>query len=289
MNWPVLVSVAVMFVALAALLHWQLNLAEGVYMGRRVVIWLYDRFAPRYDAAKQFNQRDEDWFLGNPLAQALRYVSSSLVLDVATGTARLPLALLRQPTFTGRVIGLDLSRQMLHQAAINTGAYEDRLTLLWQHATCLPFTDAGFDAVTCFEALEFLPDMRATLAEMVRVLRPGGILFISNRIGPGVRWMPRRTMSTQTLTAFLESLSLTDVRTAVWQVDYDLIWAHKPLTHLEADPAQPGRGVSSTLPFLLRCLHCASTPLSRHENAYYCDGCGSRFPIADDGVVEMGL
>jgi ubiquinone/menaquinone biosynthesis C-methylase UbiE len=289
MNWPLLAGVAIMIAALAALLHWQLNLAEGVYLGRRVVVWLYDRFAPRYDAVKQFNQRDEDWFLGKPLAQVLQNVTSSQVLDVATGTARLPMALLRQPTFTGRVIGLDLSRKMLRQAAINTAKHKDRVTFIWQDATCLPFTDASFDAVTCLEALEFLPDMSAALAEMVRVLRPGGIFFITNRIGPGMRWMPGRTMSSQELAGFLESLSLTDVRAAVWQVDYDLVWGRRPSTRRAADPAQCVGHAPTTLPALLRCPQCASTPLSRNSNGVCCDECGSRFPIADDGVIEMGF
>lgn len=289
MNWLLLVGAAFTIAALAALLHWQLNLAEGVYLGRRVVVLLYDRFAPRYDAVKQFNQLDEDSFLGKPLAQVLQSVTSSQVLDVATGTARLPLALLRQPTFTGRVIGLDLSREMLRQAAINTAKYKDRVTFIWQDATCLPFTDASFDAVTCLEALEFLPDAESALAEMVRVLRPGGIFFITNRIGPGARWMPGRTMSGQKLVAALESLSLADVRSAAWQVDYDLVWGRRPSADRRADPVQYTDHAPSTLPALLRCPHCASTPLSRKSDAVCCDVCGSRFPIAEDGVIEMGF
>lgn len=289
MNWSLLVGGAFLLLALAALLYWQLTLAEGVYLGSRVVVWLYDRYAARYDGVKQFNANEETWFLGEPLARALQGVSSALVLDVATGTARLPRALLQQAPFSGRVVALDLSRQMLRQAAAKTAPQANRLTLLWQDATWLPFPDDLFHAVTCIEALEFLPDARATLSEMVRVLRPGGILLISNRTGPGVRWMPGRTMSRQALTALLESLSLTDVNIAVWQVDYDIAWARKPASrgHVPSGSGQSADDVPSTLPNLLRCPFCAHGPLERGDRAFYCTACASRYPIADDGVVEL--
>jgi ubiquinone/menaquinone biosynthesis C-methylase UbiE len=279
MNWPVLAGGALVLAVLTALLYWQLSLAEGAYLGRRVVTWLYDRFAPRYDAIKQFDERDEAWFLGGPLAQALLGARVPLVLDVATGTARLPLALFRQPTFNGRVVALDLSRQMLRHAAAKTTAYQDRLTLLWQDGTHLPFPDDVFDAVTCIEALEFLPDARATLAEMVRVLRLGGVLLVSNRVGPGARWMPGRTMDRQAFAALLESLSLTAVGVSAWQVDYDIAWARKGGRSSAAAP--------STLPALLRCPRCATGPLARQGRAFHCVACAGRYPISDDGVIEM--
>jgi ubiquinone/menaquinone biosynthesis C-methylase UbiE len=263
-------------------LYWQLIVAEGAYLGRRVVVLLYDLYASRYDRVKQFDEKDEAWFLGEPLARALLFVPSPLVLDVATGSGRLPLALFRQHNFTGRIVALDLSRQMLRRAAASTDTHRDRITLLWQGATQLPFPNAVFDAVTCLEALEFLPDARATLVEMVRVLRPGGILLISNRTGPGVRWMPGRTFDRQALTTLLASLSLDEARVNTWQIDYDIAWARKPATTRTFDAAP------STLPELLRCPRCASETLTRKDRAYGCDACGRRYPIANDGVVEMG-
>jgi SAM-dependent methyltransferase len=295
MNWPVLAGGVLLFVASMALLYWQLAVAEGVYLGRRVVVWLYDLHAPRYDGVKRFNARDETWFLGEPLATALLGVPAPLVLDVATGTGRLPLALFGQPTCTGRVVALDLSRQMLRRAAANTATYRDRLTLLWQDASRLPFPDAVFDAVTCLEALEFLPDARAALTEMARVLRPGGVLLTSNRTGPGTRWLPGRTMGREALAVLLESLALDEVQVGAWQIDYDIAWARKPPTaglSLQAvgspKPEFTPKPRPSTLPALLRCPRCASSPLTRQGRAFFCDTCASRYPIADDGVVEMG-
>ncbi len=280
MNWPVLTGGALLLAALAALLYWQLSIAEGAYLGRRVVVWLYNLYAARYDRVKEFSRQDEAWFLGQPLTRVLQHLPAPLVLDVATGTARLPLALFRQSAFGGRVIALDLSRRMLRHAAANTVAHRDRLTLLWQSAARLPFPDDVFDAVTCVEALEFLPDARATLSEMVRVLRPGGVLLTSNRTGPHARWLPGRTMSRQDFAALLESLALERARVSSWQVDYDIAWARKP--------GQSSAAAPSTLPALLCCPRCASGPLTRQDRAFYCDACAHPYPIADDGVVEMG-
>jgi ubiquinone/menaquinone biosynthesis C-methylase UbiE len=277
MNWVALVGGALL---LAAFLYWQLIIAEGAYLGRRAVIWLYDLYAPRYDSIKQFNNQDEAWFLSQPLLRALKHIPAPLVLDVATGTGRIPLALFRQADFEGRVIALDLSRRMLRYAASNTAAYQDRLTLLWQNASHLPFPDNAFDAVTCLEALEFLPDAQATLSEIVRVLRPGGVLLTSNRTGSHARWMPGRTMSRQAFTELLESLSLSDVRVGSWQVDYDIAWARKPGQSHAAAPA--------ILPALLRCPRCFNGPLVRQDWTLRCAACNQRYPIADDGVVEMG-
>ena len=109
---------AIVALALGALvLYWLLVLTEGVYLGRRTVIWLYDVYARRYDNIKQYDPETETYFLALPVLQRLVAVRAPLVLDVATGTGRLPLALLEQPMFQGRIVALDLSRKMLSVAA----------------------------------------------------------------------------------------------------------------------------------------------------------------------------
>jgi hypothetical protein len=86
----------------AALAYWQLIIAEGAYLGQQVVTLLYDLTAQRYDAIKRFSPDMEALFLGEPLTQVLRHVEEPLVLDIATGTGRLPIALLTQRSFRGR-------------------------------------------------------------------------------------------------------------------------------------------------------------------------------------------
>jgi hypothetical protein len=74
----------------------------------------------------------------------------------------------------------------------------------------------------------------------------------------------------------------------VWQVDYDLVWARKPM-ELTVDSVQAPGGARRILPDLLRCPRCGNSPLPRQDGAFSCDACGSRFPIARNGVVEMGV
>ncbi|NLF00378.1 MAG: class I SAM-dependent methyltransferase [Anaerolineales bacterium] len=275
MVW-LIVALALVFVG--ALLYWQLIIAEGAYLGKRVVVLLYDWSAHLYERIKQYDVGDEQWFLGLPLGRALEEVPAPLVLDVATGIGRLPRALLRQPAFDGRVIGLDLSRRMLDQAVQTTAPFADRVTFLWQDAQSLPFRSDTFDAVTCLEALEFMPRPEAVLAELVRVLRPGGVLLTTNRIGRQARLLPGRTFSRDELEAILTSLPLESVQIRPWQVEYQLIWAVKI--------GRPVGGGVHPLSEIMRCPTCHSN-LERATDAFCCTGCARRYPIAADGVIEM--
>lgn len=223
MVWWVVVGIAL----LAGLIYWQFFLAEGVYLGKRVVIWLYDLGAKTYDGVKQYDADDEAYYLGEPLAQRLGDRVDIRVLDVATGTGRLPLALFQQSSFHGVVVGLDASRGMLDQAAVKLGDYADRTALIHHDATHLPFQDAYFEAVTCLEALEFLPDADATLHEIIRVLKPGGTLLVTNRVGTDRLYFPGRTQSTAVFLEQLALLGLTDLQVQPWMTYYDLLWATK--------------------------------------------------------------
>ena len=103
--------------------------------------------------------------------------------------------------------------------------FEGFVTLVHDSADILPFPKDSFDVVTCLEALEFLPDPERALAEMARVLRPGGTLLTTIRID--TRWMPTRTWSEAKMRALLDSLNMREISFAVWQEDYTQVWARK--------------------------------------------------------------
>ncbi len=266
---------------IAALAYWEFVVAEGVHLGPRVVILLYDLVSRRYNGIKQFDPTYEDWFLSDPLVSTLRDVRAPLVLDVATGTGRLPRSLLAQADFHGRVIGLDGSRRMLAQAARtaqNTGGMAERLTLIWQDAGHLPFDDDTFDAVTCLEALEFMPNTRRAIRELARVLRPGGVALLTNRVGPWRKFLPGHTQSPPAFETLLGSLGLERIETQAWQLEYDLVWA-----------AKPGSGTSGAarpLSDILRCPRCKGN-LASGDTSLVCGMCRRVYPVASDGVVEM--
>lgn len=220
--------VIVALVATFLVLHWLIIRTEGVFLGRRVVVWLYDLTAERYDGIKQFDPDTESAFVTWPLRRRLKGWPAPLVLDVGTGTGRLPYFLLNEPDFHGRLIGLDASARMLAQARVKLAPFGDRAMLVRQSAQELPFGDDSFAAVTCLETLEFLPDDAAALAEMVRVLRPGGVLLLTRRQGPDAPFFLGRTRGPDEFRTLLSSLGLTDIDLRPWQVEYELAWAVKP-------------------------------------------------------------
>lgn len=98
------------------------------------------------------------------------------VLDVATGTAGVALSLADR---TGaRVVGIDLTEEMLRQgkARVERAGLDGRVTLLAGRAEQLPFEDARFDALTFTYLLRYVADPAATVAELARVVRPGGVV-----------------------------------------------------------------------------------------------------------------
>jgi ubiquinone/menaquinone biosynthesis C-methylase UbiE len=269
---------------IALLLYWQIVWAEGSYLGKRPVAWLYNVVAHRYNDIKQYTAEDDARYLGEPLALSLQGTPRPLVLDVATGTSRLPLALCKQPLFRGQIIALDNARHMLQAATEYVHAYRDRITWVWQHAVPLPFDDNTFDLVTCLEAFEFMPSTREALRECRRVLKPGGLLLVTNRVGSG-RWLLfGKTYSPEAFVALLQSLGQIDVTTQVWQYDYDLVWSIKPDDDKTAEVANSLEGQGPV--DLLRCPKC-HVPLERAAAGLACRSCGRPYPIGADGVIEL--
>lgn len=224
-------------IALAGLfLYWQLVVAEGAYLGTRMVALLYDWFAPRYDRVKQYDKAEDALMLAEPVLRYLRTYSPPLsgmgaihVLDVATGTGRLPDALLSQPRFMGSVVALDASAGMLALAREKLEQYGERIEFIQHDAQTLPYSDASFDVVTCLEALEFMRDWRGAVCEMMRVLKPGGLLLLSNRIGPDAWKLPGRAMPTPAFCDWLREAGVQRVERRAWLVDYDLVTGIKSM------------------------------------------------------------
>ena len=211
----------------AFLIWWLIFETEGVYLGRHVVVALYDLYATRYDGIKQFDETADITLISQPLLARIAPIDDPLMLDVATGTARVPLVMARNARFQGHVIGLDASRRMLDEARekVVRARFESFVTLLRHDASELPFEDNSFDVVTCLEALEFMPRPAEALAEMIRVLRPGGLLLTTIRID--TRWMPTRTWSAEQMRRELEQRGMLDIEIAIWQEDYSQVRALK--------------------------------------------------------------
>lgn len=227
LGWYLLGLILLLCVGL--LLYWLLVVTEGVYLGRRLVVWMYDITAHRYDGIKQFDEYSERFFVIRPLLWRIADHPAPLILDVATGTGRLPAFLLNEPTFNGRVIGLDASLQMLAYARSKLNAHHHRAGLVQQVASDLPFPDEAFDAVSCLEALEFFPNDTEALQEMIRVLSPGGMLMVTRRRGWEAKTFIGRYRDQEAFETHLAVLGMVEVETHIWQMEYDLVFARKPV------------------------------------------------------------
>jgi demethylmenaquinone methyltransferase/2-methoxy-6-polyprenyl-1,4-benzoquinol methylase len=109
---------------------------------------------------------------------------------VATGTAAVAIELVRQKGC--RVVGIDQSPEMLAgaQARVEAAGLSDRITLVEGSAEQLPFPDGAFDALTFTYLLRYVEDPGATLAELARVVRPGGIVAALEFGLPRGVWRP---------------------------------------------------------------------------------------------------
>ena len=112
----------------------------------------------------------------------LELTAGDRLLDVGCGVGRHVLEMSHLP---GQHVGLDWGREDLRRAAYwfhlmrSEGKARGWAHFVEGDATRLPFPDEYFDRVICSEVLEHVSDDRLVLAELVRVLRPGGVLAIS--------------------------------------------------------------------------------------------------------------
>lgn len=141
---------------------------------------MFDRIAPGYDRANSVLSlgRDRSW--RRRAADAAAPVGGGAALDIACGTGRLTLELRDRVGSHGRVVGLDFSDRMLAVARATGPAIE------WVQgdATALPFDDGSFDAATMAFGLRNLAFPDKGLAEMRRVVRPGGGMVILEFLRP---------------------------------------------------------------------------------------------------------
>jgi demethylmenaquinone methyltransferase/2-methoxy-6-polyprenyl-1,4-benzoquinol methylase len=139
---------------------------------------LFDGLPARYDLLAEILSMGQNgqWRSAMTSRVAGTVPADGVILDVASGTAGVALQLAER---TGaRVIGVDLTEQMLRQGQRRVAAAgkRDRITLAAGRAEQLPFPDASVDALTFTYLLRYVQDPQATLAELARVLKPGGVM-----------------------------------------------------------------------------------------------------------------
>ena len=135
---------------------------------------MFDRIAGVYDRMNSVMTAGLHHRWRERAADLAALAPGNRALDVATGTGDLAIELARRVAPGGSVVGTDFSDAMLERARAKSGA----VTWEWADALALPYEDDSFDAATVGFGARNFSDLDRGLAEMARVVRPGGRVVI---------------------------------------------------------------------------------------------------------------
>lgn len=146
---------------------------------QRYVADLFTRISGRYDLMNDLMTLGMHRRWKRLTAELAAHGLSGPAIDVSTGTGDLALELARRPEPI-HTVGLDLLPSMVSRAAAKAArqGVSDAVTMLTGDALSLPFSDGSFACATAGFSLRKMPDVEQALAEMVRVVRPGGRVVV---------------------------------------------------------------------------------------------------------------
>ncbi len=141
---------------------------------------MFDTIAPRYDFLNRLLSFGIDRRWRKKAVRLLKYRENSRILDVATGTCDVALEIARTTPDSVRVTGADFSPEMvaLGEAKVTSSPYAARIDLKVAPCEDLPFPSETFDSITIAFGIRNVVDRKLGLAEMWRVLKPGGRMII---------------------------------------------------------------------------------------------------------------
>ncbi|HYK92843.1 MAG TPA: class I SAM-dependent methyltransferase [Thermoplasmata archaeon] len=178
---------------------------------------LFDDIARYYDATRTLDPAAAARALGT-FSRRFPPEKHPRVLELGVGTGRFALEMARQGF---HVTGIDLSSKMLEQFRRRRWpASRGSARAVRANATSLPFRDGAFDGAYWVHVLHLIPDWRAALDELTRVVRPGGFLMMGRTEGGpdldvlhtqyhrrlGRRGFPHRTIGVRRRDAVLRAL-----------------------------------------------------------------------------------
>lgn len=141
---------------------------------RQYVRSLFATIADRYDLITILLSGGLDKRWKRRLVAAIPSPAGARVLDLACGTGDIAFA---AAAAGSRVVGLDITPRMVHLASLKPQRSGRRVRFVTGDMMALPHPNAMFDVVTTGYGLRNVPDLAGALAEIHRVLRPGGLLL----------------------------------------------------------------------------------------------------------------
>jgi len=149
---------------------------------------MFARIARRYDVANHLLSAGVDICWRRTLVKTVRRAQPRAILDLATGSGDVAFALSRGLPEEVQILGMDFCQPMLDEAEIKKQTRHSANVIFQQgDGLALPLADNSFDAVTISFGLRNMGDLKKSLSEMRRVLRPGGRMFVLEFSKP-YRW-----------------------------------------------------------------------------------------------------
>jgi len=148
---------------------------------------LFCTIAHRYDLLNSLLSFNRDRYWRRFAVEQTGLLPGQKGLDVCCGTGLMTIEQAKRVGPDGSVVGLDFCQSMLDIAVGNIAKtpYGPMIELLEGNAMALPFDDDSFDCATIGFALRNVPDIKAVLGEMRRVVRPGGKVVSLELAKPG--------------------------------------------------------------------------------------------------------
>jgi demethylmenaquinone methyltransferase / 2-methoxy-6-polyprenyl-1,4-benzoquinol methylase len=168
--------------------------------GNAFAIELFSGLPPRYDALAEVLSFGQNARWRHELVSHLSVHHPGSVLDVATGTAGVAIAL--AAATEARITGVDISDAMLDRGRqrVEAAGLAGRISLQVARAEALPFPRESFDAVSFTYLLRYVAEPAAAVAELARVIRPGGhMASLDFYVPPNIGWRTAWRAYTRTL------------------------------------------------------------------------------------------
>ena len=174
-----------------------------------------------YDLMLRLFWRTEERTYRRKVVELASLQKGDKVLDVGSGTGTLAIEAAIRAGTAGQVTGIDRSPQMIARARAKAGRARLTINFTEGSADDLPFGDGSFDVVLSMTVLHCIPDrLTQSIQEMVRVLKPGGRLFLVDFGGPQEarksivsRMRPHRQFDIRSIVPFVRKMTVVNVNT----------------------------------------------------------------------------
>ena len=145
---------------------------------KKQVEQMFDNISPKYDLLNRILSGGIDIQWRKDVIKMVKAANPSTILDIATGTG--DLAIMMAKNTTAQITGLDLSAGMLEvgKKKVLAENLTDRVKMIQGDSENLPFEDNSFDVVTVSFGVRNFENLEKGLAEINRIIKPGGTFII---------------------------------------------------------------------------------------------------------------